>query len=234
MDLLLTVQNSAKIPFAEYLLRSVRCDVKGHQSASRSWVRRNPGARLQRPKVAMAPLRAWRSSVLAIVVWAGATSLVLISECGYLARQLDPGPIIQSCKFAPWFPEFPFQNSAWKIDCQPREMVDRNPLLDRASHTYAYEVYFLKFPQLRRPATPFLDGLLGQKTRQKSQLVHRVKSPRVDRMYVVRKQPRPQGLPPDSAWGMQPCIPAHGKSSRWRIDKIVCEATRVVTFPARI
>ena len=79
MDLLLTVKkkilrkyHSLKTCFGLSAVTS-----RGRQRASRSWVSRNPSARLQRPKVAMAPLRAWRcSGVLAIVVWAGATSLV--------------------------------------------------------------------------------------------------------------------------------------------------------------
>jgi hypothetical protein len=96
----------------------------------------DPGARLKRTKLAVAPLRAWRSGVLAIVVWAGATSLVLISDYGYLdlipARSSANFPVVSRLSF----PELCMEG------CQPREFVDRNPLLDKASNTYVYKVFF--------------------------------------------------------------------------------------------
>lgn len=60
MDLL-TVQNSAKTSFAEYLLRSARCDVKGRQSASSGIRSRSTAQAHQTGRGAITGVAFWRS-----------------------------------------------------------------------------------------------------------------------------------------------------------------------------
>ncbi|KAJ6030831.1 uncharacterized protein N7446_000102 [Penicillium canescens] len=89
------------MPFVEDMLRSVRCDVKGPPT------RQSFVGQTKSKRTATAP-QGRHGAITGVAFWRSGDRRLgrghkscLISECGYLARQIDPGPIIQSYKFSP-------------------------------------------------------------------------------------------------------------------------------------